>query len=99
MPPDLKRVMSQLAADRYPRTYDADAGVVTADRDGCRLRIGIADVTTERLHDPHIRFFVEQNPGHARGDELCCIAPLTRENFTKAAYRVIGGGETALVMR
>lgn len=26
------------------------------------------------------------------GDELRCAAPLTRENFTAAAYRVIGAG-------
>jgi hypothetical protein len=37
-----------------------------------------------------VRFFIERNPGHARGDELCCLAPLTRENFTRAAYRTIG---------
>lgn len=96
---DLKRIMSELAIGRYPTRYDADAGVVTADRQGGRLRVGVADVTLERLQDPHVRFFVEKNPGHARGDELCCIAPLTRENFTKAAYRVIGCGETVLVTR
>ena len=26
----------------------------------------------------------------ANGDELCCLAPLSRANFTPAAYRVIG---------
>ena len=50
----------------------------------------VADVTPERLRDPHVAFFVRRNPGHARGDELCCLAPLTRANFTPAAYRVIG---------
>jgi hypothetical protein len=44
----------------------------------------------DRLRDPFVRFFVERNPGHARGDALCCLAPLTRANFTPAAYRVIG---------
>ena len=47
-------------------------------------------MTSSRLRDPHVRYFAELNPGHARGDELCCIAPLTRENFTLAAQRVIG---------
>ena len=42
----------------------------------------------ERLRDPHVRFFHGRNPDHARGDELCCLAPLTRANFTPAAYRV-----------
>jgi hypothetical protein len=50
----------------------------------------VADLTPQRLVDPHVRFFVERNPEHAMGDELCCIAPLTGDNFTKAARRVIG---------
>jgi hypothetical protein len=41
------------------------------------------------MNDRHVRFFVERNPGHERGDELCCLAPLTRDNFTRAAWRVI----------
>ena len=54
------------------------------------MREGVADVTAERLRDRHVSFFHLGNPGHARGDELCCLAPLTRANFTPAAYRVIG---------
>ena len=42
-----------------------------------------------RLRDPNVQFFVAQNPEHANGDELCCIAPLTRDNFTEAAYRIL----------
>jgi hypothetical protein len=40
--------------------------------------------------DRHVRFFIERNPGFVQGDELCCVAPLTRDNFTRAAYRIIG---------
>jgi hypothetical protein len=54
------------------------------------LRPHVAQIHQRRLHDPHIGFFVQRNPGHVRGDELCCLAPLTHENFTPAAYRVIG---------
>jgi hypothetical protein len=53
-------------------------------------------VTVERLRDPHVCFFLARNPGHASGDELCCLAPLTRANFTPAAYRVIGAEPVAL---
>jgi hypothetical protein len=61
------------------------------------LRSGVAEITEQRLRDPHVRFFAERNPGHASGDELCCIAPLTRENFTPAAYRVIGSTPVSAV--
>jgi hypothetical protein len=83
-------VLDALSRHKYPATYDAVAGVVRADGSQDRLRPGLAELTAERLCDPHVRFFAERNPGHAGGDELCCLAPLTRANFTRAAYRVIG---------
>jgi hypothetical protein len=46
--------------------------------------------------DPHVKFFIERNPNYHRGDELCCLAPLTRENFTRVAYRVISAKSSAL---
>jgi hypothetical protein len=88
-PPEVRAVMDVLARCKYPHDYDADRGVIAANVRANRLRSGVAEITTDRLHDPFVRFFDERNPGHGRGDELCCLAPLTRENFTPAAYRVI----------
>jgi hypothetical protein len=78
-------LIDTLASYKYPASYDPEAGIIRAS--DCRLRKGIAEITPERLRDPHIRFFAERNPGHIRGDELCCIAPLSRGNFTAAACR------------
>jgi hypothetical protein len=44
------------------------------------------------LRDPAVGFFVEKNPRHELGDELCCIAPLTRKNFSVAAERPLRRG-------
>ena len=85
-----KEVVDALGRHKYPATYEPAAGVVRASGAKDRLRPGVAEVTAERLRDPHVRFFVERNSGHAAGDELCCLAPLTRANLTPAAYRVIG---------
>ena len=81
-----------------PDAYDAQAGVIRAGPWQYRLREGLADVTQERLRDAHVRFFHARNPGHERGDELCCLAPLTRANFTPSAYRVIGPEPVSLVV-
>jgi hypothetical protein len=85
-----RRILDALASSKFPGRYDAEAGIVRADPVSARLRRGIADITDQRQKDPHVRFFARCNPGHARGDELCCLAPLTPRNFTRAAYRVIG---------
>jgi hypothetical protein len=89
-------ILDALARARYPDEYEAALGIIRATRSQYRLRPGLADVTGERLRDPHVAFFHACNPGHTRGDELCCLAPLTRENFTPAAYRVIGPEPAAL---
>jgi hypothetical protein len=89
-PGRVRVVLDALARGRYPDEYDAPSGIIRATHLQYRLREGLAEVTAERLRDPHVRFFHARNPGHTRGDELCCLAPLTRANFTPAAYRVIG---------
>ena len=88
-PPHLSRLVDALAQRKFASAYDAATGVVRADPLQYRLRQHLAPVTEERLANPHVRYFVQCNPGHAQGDELCCLAPLPRETFTAAAYRVI----------
>lgn len=95
-PTGMRQVLDALARRKFPADYDAAAGVVRAGPGKDRLRPDVAEVTPERLRDPHVAFFVGRNPSHARGDELCCLAPLTRANFTAAAYRVIGPEPAAL---
>jgi hypothetical protein len=69
--------------------YDPSRKIIRAKGDGDFVRPAIATPGLRSGTDPHVRFFMDRNPGYARGDELCCLASLTRENFTRAAYRVI----------
>jgi hypothetical protein len=93
----VQQVIDGLGCKKCPDAYDERAGVVRAHARQYRLREGVADITPHRQHNPHIRFFAERNPRHFLGDELCCIAPLTRENFTAAAFRVMGLRPTVTV--
>jgi hypothetical protein len=72
------------------RRYDARHGVIRADNLSDFVRREIADIGARRDNNRHFRAFIKFNPGYMRGDELCCLAPLSRENFTSAAYRVMG---------
>lgn len=93
-PPSAAELLNVLGRGRFASVYDATTGLLRANAAKDYLKPGVSDLTAERLADPHVRYFAQRNPGHARGDELCCLAPLTRENFTRAAWRVIeaGGG-------
>jgi hypothetical protein len=80
-PPERLALMHSLAAERYGDAYDPDAGIVSFGGSHQYVKPGIADVTEELLKDPHVRFFVDANPGHGRGDELVCLAPLHEHNL------------------
>jgi hypothetical protein len=69
--------------------YDPACRVIRATAAKDYVRDGVSEPGLRPQSDPHVQFFIEQNPRYARGDELCCLAPLSHENFTRAAYRVI----------
>ncbi len=89
VPEEAAAMLDSLGRARFGSRYDPARRIVVAAENGCRLRPDVAPVDASRLDDPHVQFFVNANPGHARGDELCCLAPLDRDNFTPAAWRVI----------
>jgi hypothetical protein len=92
-PPAEAEVLHALGRWKFGKAYDPATGIVRP-RDACPLRSGMGE-TSGRLRDPHVRFFLEKNPGHVAGHELCCLARLSRENFTAAAWRVIGAGSSS----
>jgi hypothetical protein len=87
-------LIDTLGRQKFLADYCPKSGIVRASTSQYRLRDHLGELTVERLQDPHVRFFADRNPGHAQGDELCCIAPLTRANFTAAAYRMIETAST-----
>ncbi len=87
-PPDLQRTLDLLAQDRFGEQYDATTGIVRFIGGGTPLRPGVADVNKERQRNPHIRFFLARNPGHALGDELVCLTQIAWENLTPAGQRM-----------
>lgn len=90
-PPHIQRLLDALGAQKFGVEYRPDAGVVRF-RHPTPLRHGIADLTKERLRDRHVAFFARVNPRHADGDELACIAELSRANLTRAGRRIVDAG-------
>ena len=88
-PPRYRQIIDHVAAKKFGSRYDPSRGIIRAPGDGCRLRNHVAEVTQQRLRDAFVEFFDTINPSHPGGDELCCLAELSRENFNRAAYRVI----------
>jgi hypothetical protein len=87
-PSDLQAIMDALARERFGDQYDATSGIVRFTGGGTPLRPGVADVSEERQRNPHIRYFLERNPGHDRGDELVCLTQISWQNLTPAGQRM-----------
>jgi hypothetical protein len=82
-------LLRAFATARYGDRFDAASGVVRLAHP-TPLREGVAEVTPRRRADPHVAFFLERNPGHARGDELACLTRVHPDNLTPAGRRMVG---------
>lgn len=87
-PPEMQALLEQLALQRFGSDYLCEEGVVRFKDGATPLRDGLAEVTDERLHDPHVAFYISKNPGYVRGDELVCITRIHPDNFTAAGRRM-----------
>ncbi len=93
-PAALGALLATVASARYGARYDAATGIVHAGH--YHLRAGMAELANRASRDPHVAYFVARNPGFVVGDELCCLAPLSRGNFRSAAYRVMAKASRTL---
>lgn len=84
----LKPLADRIAAERFGALYDAKRGVVRPDP-ACptALRPEYRGLEPERISNPHIQFFLAQNPGHAAGEELVCLCELSADNLRPWARR------------
>ncbi|KKM10702.1 hypothetical protein SY88_13380 [Clostridiales bacterium PH28_bin88] len=84
-----QKLLDAFAEFKFPGQYDPETGVIKTCRD--YLKPGVAEVTSRRLKDPHIKYFVEKNPGYYLGDELACIAELSETNLKPFGHRLLKG--------
>jgi hypothetical protein len=80
-------LMIFLARERFGNYYDPMAGVVRFPHPH-QLENRLKGIPKERLEDPHINFFQQQNPGHMEGDELVCLTEISEDNLTSAGKRM-----------
>lgn len=80
---ELSRKLRRIASEIYPREYDEATGVLHFGDGKDRLKGDALRMDAESVR------FRTLNPGWVRGDELCCLAPLSMDNLNKLGRRVI----------
>jgi Acetyltransferase (GNAT) domain len=88
MPASQKRLLDQLARERFGEQYNSRNGIVRFAKPQ-QLRNGLNTIPIGREADAHVSFFLKQNPGHTLGDELVCLTELSDDNLTPAGRRMI----------
>jgi hypothetical protein len=79
-------LMNQLAIQMYREAWQPALGIVR--RTGHkRLRPETAPLQAEYDRDPDLAFYARANPGHAEGDMLVCLCPLTVANLVTLGVR------------
>ena len=86
-----QQLIDVLAGAKFPREYCPRTGVIEYGSAHDRLRPDI-DAAPKRLRNPHVDFFVRQNPGYRSGSELVCVAEITFENMRSIARRELLNG-------
>jgi hypothetical protein len=88
MPPLIKRHLDALCEVKFGDQYAQATGVIRF-ANATPLRPEAAVISPQRLSDPHVAFYVGANAGHVAGHGLACLAEITRDNLTTAAFRML----------
>ncbi len=87
-PPGERAVIDAFGALKYPRAYNAAAGVIRGGADAPRVRPESIDAMPPKI-DAHTAFFLRANPGYLAGDELVCAGRVAPENFAAPLRRML----------
>jgi hypothetical protein len=84
-------LMNHLAARTYGAAWQPERGIVM--RSGRkRLRAEVAPLEEKLVRSREIEFFHRANPGHADGDMLVCLCPLSTANWLSVGVRAFQRG-------
>jgi len=82
-------LIADLAQEKYGEAFQANTGILHFENSEGHLKTGVAPIKSQLLKQPDIRFFCDQNPGHAMGDELCCLGKVDALLWLKFSLRLI----------
>ena len=91
-PPEVQKLIGAVARRRFGERFDAARGVLRACAGGGHVRSGVAPIEPRVEADPDVRYFLERNPGHAEGEELCCLGRVDAAFFARFVVKRLGRG-------
>jgi hypothetical protein len=90
--PAWEALAARVAGSLFGDAWQADDGVVRFPASHGHLREDLAATSRDRRHNPWVRFFLERNPGYARGEELVCLTEMRAGNLRRGALQAFQEG-------
>ncbi len=84
-PKEIKQIMAQFGQTRFGNNYHADTGLVQFNQSHGYLKQEWSGIETKSLSNKDVTFFLQQNPGYQKGDELVCLTELSENNLQRFA--------------
>ena len=92
-PTKIKEIIDSFGTKYYPEEYNRNTGVIEYKQIKDRLKVGVADITEDKLKNKHISFFKSINPGYIKGDDVVCLTSLKSDNLKPIIKKLILDGE------
>lgn len=86
-PPLTQAWIDELAVRRFGAAYLPALGLVRFASSQGHLKPQWAAARESASARPEVQFFLQRNPGHGKGDELCCLTTLEIDNLRSLARR------------
>lgn len=77
-----------LAIEKFGVAFDPTTSVARFATPQGRLNDSLAEIPAQHRRLPEVTYFLERNPGYARGEELVCLCELDASNMKPMARRV-----------
>jgi hypothetical protein len=93
MPMYYADILQLIAQYKFGDRYNPITNIISFEKPKDFLCSELQQIPSGREQDPHVDFFLKKNTGYIKGDELACIAELSKANFNRTALRVIEIGK------
>ncbi|MGA3088502.1 MAG: hypothetical protein ABSD75_07800 [Terriglobales bacterium] len=97
-PRELQSLLDGFARQKFGDAYDASSGLIRFTETHGQLVEELSGVPERRAHDPHVKFFLQHNPGYVNGVELACITEISHENIRPFARHMFWEEQRSVVV-
>ncbi len=92
-------LIAQVASEHWPQQWRQERGILEFKDCVGKLGTEVAPIRQDMLKRPDLRFFLEQNSGHAQGDELCCVGRVNLRLWSSYMSRLAKKAMAPLTVR